>query len=501
VQLNRGLALHHLRRYEDSIKVLEPLTSGPYKYAIPALYFGSKNYRIVASTIDPTIYKTITEKKKVGTVKVRVGKGKKKKLVTKPKYANVKKQIKLVDLAKKNKRDEYERLGAERLKDTLALPLAHAVRAEVLGALIERAAAKNQTDYVKTLVPELVKIDRTADPALQFFWNKAWFAFARGDLGEAKTLFRYIADTYKNVNVGRQSQYWYARTIERLGSKAEAAAIYQTLANAPYADLYAQHSVARGAKRQPPKPVDMKREDWQQIADREMPRELRLAYELTALSAARDARLEIQRNQSHANKRYSNALLADLYASSGQALLMYRTIREAWPELATVEQDKVPPYFIKLYFPMKYHDAIRKYAKENGLDPYLVMGLILQESYYNPHAKSRVGATGLMQLMPPTAKELAGQLRIPFAVSRLETPEVNIRLGTRHLRYLVNLFNGETPLAIASYNAGQGNVGKWRRAAPRKPMDEFLESIPFPETRNYVKRVTMLRASYERLTQ
>ena len=82
---------------------------------------------------------------------------------------------------------------------------------------------------------------------------------------------------------------------------------------------------------------------------------------------------------------------------------------------------------------------------------------------------------------------------------RLETPDVNIQLGTLHLKTLINMFNGNPYLAVASYNAGQGNVLKWRRASPAKPRDEFLESIPFPETRNYVKRVTILRASYERI--
>ena len=134
------------------------------------------------------------------------------------------------------------------------------------------------------------------------------------------------------------------------------------------------------------------------------------------------------------------------------------------------------------------------------LDPNLVRALILQESYYNPKAKSRVGATGLMQLMPATANDHARKLRIPFATSRLENPEVNVRLGTFHLKMLVNMFNGNEHYAIASYNAGQGNVMKWRRAAPGRPLDEFLESIPFQETRNYVKRVQLLKSSYSRLT-
>jgi soluble lytic murein transglycosylase len=177
---------------------------------------------------------------------------------------------------------------------------------------------------------------------------------------------------------------------------------------------------------------------------------------------------------------------------------MTRSLRRAFPQLATVEQDSVPAYFLRMYYPIRYVDAIMKYSKQNGLDPYLMMGLIHQESFYNPLVRSPVGATGLMQLMPPTAKEIARRIH---SSSNVEDPEVNIRLGTYHFRQLVNLFGGAVPLAVASYNAGQGNVIRWRRAAPHRPMDEFLESIPFSETRNYVKRVTMLSASYRRITR
>lgn len=505
VQLQRGVALHRLKRYDDSNKALEPLTDGQYKYAIPALHMASKNYTIVAASINPNVTKVVKEKKKVGTTKVRVGKGKKRRTVTKPKYAIVNRTIKLVDLAKKNKKDEYERLSSERLKDLLLLKkdLDSEMELQVLSALAVKAEAKNQDSYLMELVPRIVKLDPLADPALQHFWDKAWAAYARGDLGTARKLLRFIADTYTHPNVRRQSEYWFARTIDRQGNKEEANAIYRKLASAPYPDLYAQHSVLlRGAPRQEVKtnPLEKGGPDWAEIAEKEMPAELRLGYELTALSDHRNALAEVRKNSRRTNTRFAEALIADYYHATGNPLLMYRSIRRAWPQLATVEQDTVPVYFLRMYYPLKYGDEIEKYAKKQNLDPSLVRGLILQESYYNPKAKSRVGATGLMQLMPPTAKEHAKKLGIRFAISRLENPEVNVQLGTFHLRMLVNLFQGNTYLAVASYNAGQGNVAKWRRAAPRKPIDEFLESIPFPETRNYVKRVTMLRASYARMT-
>ena len=503
IQLQRGLALHYLKRYEESNKVLEPLTSGYFKYAIPALRHAAKNYAILAGSIDPNVYKKVKEKKRVGTVKVRVGKGKKRRTVKRPKYQTVFKTVKLVDLAKKKKKDEYERLTSERLKDLLSLKeVQGTLRLEVLNALLTRAQAKNQDDYVQQLVIEVLKLDRDADPALQHFWNKGWAAYARGDLATARRLFRFIADTYTHPNVRRQSEYWYARTIERQGSKEEAAAIYRKLADAPYADLYALHAISRGAPRGEKRGNPLKKggPDWQELAEKEMPQELEIAYELTALSAMRDAYNEIRRNMRPSNVRFAEALMADVHNASGNKILMYRSLRRAFPQLATVEQDSVPGYFIRMYYPMRYQDEIEEYSEKRNLDPNLVRALILQESYYNPKARSRVGATGLMQLMPPTAKEHSRKLGITFAASRLENPKVNVQIGTYHLRMLIDMFRGNQYLAIASYNGGQGNVLKWRRAAPRKPMDEFIESIPFQETRNYVKRVTMLKSAYERLS-
>lgn len=498
VALNRGLALFQLRRYEEANKVLEPLASHAFKIAIPAIYHASKSYRALASSINPVVLKTVLQRKQVGTTKVRRGKGKKAHTITKPKFAKVKTQIKLIDLAKKAKQDEYDRLSTERLKDLLVLPLSKPVRVEVLTTLIGLAEQKNQDESEQDLIRQLVTLDRLADPGLQHFWDKAWAAYARGDLTTAKTLFKFVADTYQSVGIKRQGQYWYARTIERAGQKEEAKAIFRELASAPYDDLYALFAKSRGVPghQETTNPLTINRPDWGQLAEKMMPPELRLAYELTALSDMKNARMEIQKNVNKTNQPYADALLTDLYHANGNTQLMFLTIRRAFPQLATVEQDAVPPYFLRMYYPTKYEDEIRRSAEKNGIDPYLIMGLIHQESYFNPRAKSRVGATGLMQLMPATGKELAQKLH---SSGDLENPDVNIRLGTYHFRHLIDLFGGNPQLAVASYNAGQGNVLNWRRGAPHKPMDEFLESMPFAETRTYVKRVTILSATYRRL--
>jgi len=494
--LNRGLALNQLRRFEDSNKVLEPLAKGPYRFAIPAIYTAAKNYAVLSASINPNVTKTIVVRQQVGTIKVRA-KGKKK-ATTKPKFAKVKKNVQLVDLAKKAKKDEYDRLATERLKDLLSLQLANEVRIEVLNSLIERAEAKNQDQYECELIVQLAKLDSSQEAGLQHFWDKAWAAYARGDLNGARELLAFLRDNYRNPNTKRQSMYWFARCGERLGRKEEAAAIYHALASAPYDDIYAIESEKRGAKRQPTtvNPLTSNRVDWRDIAEQNMPKELRLGYELTALSDFADAKQEIDKNRNRKNQQFADALMADLYHASGNMLDTLKTLRLAFPELATVEQDSVPPYFLKMYYPLKYEDWIRKYSDANGVDRFTIMGLIHQESYFNPRAKSAVGATGLMQLMPATGRELAARFHI---TPRLDNPETNIRLGTAHFKMLVNLFNGSNELAIASYNAGQGRVLQWRRAAPGKPMDEFIEAIPFRETRTYVKHVVMLASTYRRM--
>lgn len=496
IQLNRGLALYQLHAYQQSSALLEPLASGPYRFAVPAIYHAARSYGVLSASINPIALKTVIVRKRVGTIRVRV----KGTLVTKPKYARVRQTKQLVDLAKQRKKESYDTLARERLKDLLTLPIADPVRIDALNRLIEAAEANHEDDVEQQLITELARLDPGQEAGLQHFWDKGWAAYLRGDLHGAIDSFDFIRTTYRSANARRQAEYWRARSLERLGSKEEANAVYRALASAPYDDLYTIFAEDRGVAYRDPEtnPLTMARPDWQGIAEQNMPDELRLAYELTALDDARDARLEIQRNVSRTNQMYADALLSDLYHSSGDTELMMRSLKRAFPQIATVEQDSVPAYFLSMYYPFRYRDPITKYARRNNLDPFLIMALIHQESSFNPKARSVVGAEGLMQLMPPTARELARQLH---SSADVDNPDVAIRLGTFYFRNLVDLFGGAVQLAVASYNAGLGNVSRWRKAAPHKPLDEFLESMPFAETRNYVKRIAIIRASYRRMAR
>mgnify|MGYP006202017007 CR=1 FL=1 len=128
----------------------------------------------------------------------------------------------------------------------------------------------------------------------------------------------------------------------------------------------------------------------------------------------------------------------------------------------------------------------------------MVAALVAQESTFVRDIRSHAGAYGLMQIMPPTGKELAGRLRIPFADKRLENPEINIRLGTLYFSRLVEQFGG-AHFALASYNAGENRVVRWKAERPGLDQDEFIDDIPFPETQNYVKRILGTAEDYRAL--
>ncbi len=150
--------------------------------------------------------------------------------------------------------------------------------------------------------------------------------------------------------------------------------------------------------------------------------------------------------------------------------------------LSTVFRDEprlISQTTLKLFYPMKEFRLIRKYSGET--DPFFVAALIRQESGFNPWAKSRVGASGLMQLMPATAK------RIERVTKRsLFRPETNIRIGTKYIAKLVNRYSRDAELALAAYNAGAERVDDWMKRYPTTDRMLFLDLIPYKETRDYV---------------
>ncbi|HTR32684.1 MAG TPA: lytic transglycosylase domain-containing protein [Gaiellaceae bacterium] len=151
--------------------------------------------------------------------------------------------------------------------------------------------------------------------------------------------------------------------------------------------------------------------------------------------------------------------------------------------------DTSPPWYERLRYPLRYSQYVTVHAREHRLDPALLAAVIYQESKFRSNAKSSSGAIGLMQLTPATAKGIAIRTHgSAFETSDLYNPEINIRYGAWYLSDLFQKYGSER-LVLAAYNAGQGNVDRWR--AEGKP-------IQFPETVAYVSRVEHLQTIYRR---
>jgi soluble lytic murein transglycosylase len=174
-----------------------------------------------------------------------------------------------------------------------------------------------------------------------------------------------------------------------------------------------------------------------------------------------------------------------------------RSLKRALPGSASASIESIPLAYWRILFPEPWWDTIEAESAKNNLDPYLVASLIRQESEFDPSAISHANAYGLMQLLPSVGKKMAHEEGITsFQTFQLLDPDMNIRLGTRYLRQMLDHFGGVQEYALAAYNAGDNRVADWEAAGPYSGIDEFVESIPFTETRDYVPAILRNEETY-----
>ncbi len=177
-----------------------------------------------------------------------------------------------------------------------------------------------------------------------------------------------------------------------------------------------------------------------------------------------------------------------------------RLIKHYAPGYLTLPLDASTEALWRYAFPLPFWKSLALFAGQRGLDPYLLAGLIRQESEFNPNVVSYANAYGLTQVMPSTGREISRRLNIrPFRTSMLFTPEVNLNIGTYYLRNVLDSLQGKYEAALASYNAGKSRVVKWMGWNDFREPAEFVESIPFTQTRDYVQSVLRNADVYRRL--
>jgi soluble lytic murein transglycosylase len=192
--------------------------------------------------------------------------------------------------------------------------------------------------------------------------------------------------------------------------------------------------------------------------------------------------------------------LAKLFTQTDHHLAAFHRLNQIVRTLTPVQIRNLPREFWTLLYPKTFWDHIIPHATRHRLSPYLVLSLIRQESAFNPRAFSHAGARGLMQLIPSTARIVARQTRVRrFNLHMLFEPHANIQLGTHYFSSQLQQFDHNSVFALAAYNAGPHRVEQWRQRWSDLPIDEFIEQIPFDETRLYVKLILRNLLVYEYL--
>lgn len=174
------------------------------------------------------------------------------------------------------------------------------------------------------------------------------------------------------------------------------------------------------------------------------------------------------------------------------------TARDAMDKLS-VKPDKYDLRW-RLVYPVLYYDYVKKYGEKTGNNLPLMTAIIREESHFDPLIQSSVGASGLMQLMPATASEINSKYSLGLNISdALFNPEKNIELGNFYYEFLRKNLEGYDVSSIAAYNGGIGSLKTWKTSLNYNDTDEFIEQIPYPETKNYVKKVFASYWNYVRI--
>ena len=197
---------------------------------------------------------------------------------------------------------------------------------------------------------------------------------------------------------------------------------------------------------------------------------------------------------------WAPAETAQLYVETGHYDRAIEYMKHSAPNYFALDIPDLPRKYWEALFPKPYWSDLKRSSAANGLDPYLVASLIRQESEFNPNAVSRANAVGLMQLLPKTGKAVAKEVKLKrYSASQLYTPAVNMQLGTRYFRGMVDRFGGSFEYALAAYNAGSDRVDEWLAQGKYRDPQEFVESIPFTETREYVQAILRNASVYKQL--
>ena len=373
---------------------------------------------------------------------------------------------------------------------------------EALNNLGTHYILTNRDDLAADVFRELYEKFPSSVRAERAAWKHGWWRYKNGEYAEAVSAFETAAKNFPRSDYRPSFIDWAGRAHEKLGAGPQAESrlriVYADYGSSYYGRLALLHlpKDARTALEAGTVPASAQTA----VVRPEPPANIEVIRQLLSNELFDDAISEMRFAQRTGGASPAlDATIAWAYNQKGELRRAITLMRRAYPQHLTSGGQELPVEILQVIYPLTYWDSIRKNAAARNLDPYLVAALIAQESTFDPKAKSAANAWGLMQVIPSTGRRLARSLGIRrFSTTMLTDPEINLRMGTLYFSRLVEQFGGSY-YALASYNAGESRVVRWKAERPGIEQDEFIDDIPFPETQNYVKRILGTAEDYRAL--
>lgn len=376
----------------------------------------------------------------------------------------------------------------------MGLPRSYGGREKTLLFLMRWHDRQKQEERAITLAQSLLSPQRAQSDACAYLYRKAWERWMAGRRPAAEALWQ---DLRRNLPPEADYRHAAAYTLMRLGrlGPAEAQAVREEILREDRYGYFGYRLRNASPDAQPPPPASYAEPAAAPGSH------LAKGRELLRVGLADTAAVEVAKAEASAKSPALTWTLALVQTAAGDHADAIKTARRLFPNAFDESGDSLPAAAWKIIYPAPYREAVRQ-ASEIEAVPYLLScSVIRQESLWDSSAVSRAGALGLMQLMPPTARSLARQIGASAPTAEnLTDPGWNTRVGCAFLSRLLGQYRGRLHLALAAYNAGPGRVAEWRarKGCPTDP-DLFIESIPFWETRAYIRKILLNLWEYERL--
>jgi soluble lytic murein transglycosylase len=335
-------------------------------------------------------------------------------------------------------------------------------------------------------------------------WSLGWTYFRAGRFDDALKIFNGYEKQFPDGDYLSNSLFWAAKIHERRGDlQARDAALHQLEALYPYSYFSYRARAILGEPALAPNDIangNVFPDVDAQLAAATEPR-LDSVRELAWLGLYREATREMKSlaaaNPVNLGMQF---MLANLYVQGGEPFSANNVLQRKFRQFVRHGGTNVPHRFWEILFPLNYWDTIRTESEKHQIDPYLMASIIRQETGFEPSTVSNADAIGIMQIMPAEAASIAARAGLPPPTrEQLFDPKINIAVGVAEYSQKLATEHGNMVLAVAAYNAGEEPVGRWIAQTPIDDEDLFVESIPFAETRLYVKTVSRNRFEYRRI--